>query len=344
MKYGIIPLRAFALGSALLWLVVGAVASTPTHDLYVCAAINNSARVMGSPSATANGIFRRNADGSFSHVGLNFPLMISLAFDPRDARCFYVACLSGILRTLDGGETWRLVTGWNETEPKSVAVDPHAPDTVYAGLPDGFIVSHDRGFTWERAESGLPARGKYTQTVVVDRTRAGRVFAGCETGIYLSEDGANSWRRVVATTDTVDDIQQSPHDPQMWLAVTQGAGALVSRDAGVSWERMAGVPAEKALYNVAFDPTNPQRIAIASWTYGILASEDGGRTWMERNTALPDLHRAWRTAIDPDIGRLYAAVHGQALYASDDFGRTWRVAGLEGSVIQSFTFVRRNDR
>ncbi|MBI2513141.1 MAG: hypothetical protein HYV96_14280 [Opitutae bacterium] len=344
MKFGIIPPRAFAFCSALLGLAVGAVAASPTHDLYVCAAINNSARVMGSRSESATGIFRRNDDGSFSHLGLNYPLMISLAFDPRDPRRLYVACLSGILRTLDGGETWRLVTGWNETEPKSVAVDPHAPDIVYAGLPDGFIVSHDEGLTWSRAESGLPARGKYTQTIAVDRARAGRVLAGCETGIYLTEDGARSWRRVFATTDTVDDIQQSPHDPQLWLAVTQSAGALCSRDGGATWERIGGIPTEKALYNLAFDATNSQRLAIASWTYGILVSEDGGRTWTERNAGLPDQHRVWRTAIDPDTGRLYAAVHEKALYASDDFGRTWRIAGLEGSVIQSFTFVRRSDR
>lgn len=297
---------------------------------------------MGSKDATANGLFRRNDDGTFAHVGLNYPLLISAAFDPRDPRCFYVTGLSGILRTLDGGGSWRIVTGWDETEPKSVAVDPNAPDHVYAGLPDGFIRSRDRGQTWSREEKGLPVRGKYTQVIAIDRTRAGRVLAGCETGIYLTDYGAESWRRVFETVDTVDDIQQSPSEPRSWIAVTQSAGALRSQDGGVTWSRISGVPSEKALYNVAFDPTNPHRLAIASWTYGLLTSEDDGRTWVERNAGLPERHRVWRTAVDPDTGRLYAAVHEQALYESEDFGRTWRVAGLEGSVIQSFTFVGRN--
>ncbi len=47
----------------------------------------------------------------------------------------------------------------------------------------------------------------------------------------------------------------------------------------------------------------------------------------------------WRTAIDPDTGRLYAAVESEALYISDDFGRTWQNGGMAGARIQSFAFV-----
>lgn len=326
---------------AYLALAGPAALAQPAHDLYVCAAINSSSRVMGGRSQTGNGIFRREADGSFAHVGLNYPLLMNVAFDPRDRDRFYVASLSGVLRTEDGGKSWRLVTGWAETEPKCVAVDPNAPDSVYAALPDGVIASRDRGSTWQRTETGLPDRGKYAQVVRVDRARAGRVLIGCETGIYLSEDAAGSWQRVFAATDTVTDIQQSPHDAAVWAATSQSAGALWSRDGGRTWTRLAGIPSEKALYNVAFDPTNPQRLAIASWSYGLWTSEDGGRSWVERNAGLPEPHRVWRTAVDPDNGRLYAAVTERALFASDDFGRTWQPAGLEGSVIQSFTFVPR---
>lgn len=311
------------------------------HDLYLCAAFNSGSRVMGSADGSANGVFVRTATG-FRHVGINYPLAISATFDPRDADVFYVACLSGVLRTLDGGKTWRLVTGWNETEPKSIAVDFLEPDTVYTGLPDGIVVSRDRGQTWQRREAGLPERGKYTQVVRADRTRKRRVFIGCETGIYLTENGADSWRRVHGTAETVDDIQQSPHDPKHWLAVTQSAGALVSRDGGATWKKLEGVPSEKALYNVAFDARDSRRLAIASWSYGLLVSEDGGATWTARNTGLPGPARVWRTAIDPDTGALYAAVFGEGLYASADFGRSWGVVpGMEGASIQTFTFVPR---
>lgn len=313
------------------------------HDLYVCAASNGS-RVMGAKDGSASGVFRRTAPGQFEHLGINYGLTITTVFDPRDPKVFYVTCLSGVLRTLDGGNTWRLVTGWDETEPKSLALDSKNPDIVYTGLPDGIVVSRDRGQTWQRSERGLPERGKYTQAVRADRTQGGRVLIGCESGIYLTNDGAKSWRRVLETKETVDDIQQSPHDPKLWLAATQSAGAQISRDGGVTWRKIDGVPSEKALYNVTFDPRDAKRIAIASWTYGLLVSEDGGTTWTPRNAGLPEPTRVWRTAIDPDNGDLYAAVFSKGLFASSDSGRTWRSAGMEGASIQTLTFVPRAER
>jgi len=336
--------RLLALAAVLLGsIATGLPARAAFHDLYLCAAFNNGSRVMGAKDGSLNGVFRLTPEG-FAHVGINYPLTISATFDPRDPNVFYVAGLSGVLRTLDGGKSWRLVTGWNETEPKSIAVDPHAPDNVYTGLPDGIVVSTDRGQTWQRRESGLPERGKYTQVVQVDRAKAGRVFIGCETGIYLTEDGAKSWRRVLETTDTVNDIQQSPQNPKVWIAVTQSAGALRSKDGGRTWTRLPGVPAEKALYNVAFGTRDPLNLAIASWTYGVLLSDDGGATWNARNEGLPPAGHVWRTAIDPDTGFLYAAIFGYGLYSSADAGRTWSAAGMEGATIQTLTFVPRPGR
>lgn len=325
-------------------ILLGALTASaaPRHDLYLFGSINGTGRVVGSRDNAFNGVYRRLPDGSFAHFGLNYPAMLAGAFDPRDARVFYVATINGVLVTKDGGQTWRIGTSWDMTEPKGVAVDPGAPDHVYAALPDGIGFSSDRGQTWTRREQGLPGRGKYTQVVTVDRTAAGRVLAGCESGIYLTTDAGQSWRQVLPTRETVNDIQQSPHDPQFWIAVTQSAGAQVSRDGGLTWTAVTGVPAAKAHYNAAFDPTNPQRLAIGGWTYGLLTSEDGGQTWTDRNAGLPVPHRVWRTAVDPDTGRLYAAVDGQALYVSDDFGRTWEKGGMAGSRIQSFVFVPRS--
>ena len=313
-------------------------AAAPKHDLYVIAAINNNF-VVGSKMVTLSGLFQRGTDDTYSHFGLNFPYLTSLAVDPRDPKVLYAASINGVLCTTDGGQTWRIGTSWDMTEPKDVVIDPNAPDHIYLALPDGLAVSTDHGRTWPRRENGLPERGKYTQTVKVDRTRAGRVFAGCESGIYLTEDGAGSWRRVFASAATVTDLRQSPHDPKLWLATTQSDGALVSRDGGLTWKKLAGLPSAEAHYNVVFDATNPRRFAIGGWTYGVLVTEDGGETWTERNAGLPAEHCVFRVGLDPDTGRLLAAVYRDAVFASDDFGRTWRKDGLEGSVVYNFIFV-----
>lgn len=318
--------------------LTGCATDAPRHDLYVVATINNNF-VVGSKMVTLSGLFQRGADGSFGHFGLNFPYFVSLAVDPRDSKVIYVASINGVLCTVDGGKTWRIGTSWDMTEPKDVVIDPHQPDHIYLALPDGIAVSTDRGRTWPRRENGLPERGKYTQAIRVDRTRAGRAFAACESGIYLTENTAGSWRKVFAASATVTDLRQSPHDPKLWLATTQSDGALWSRDGGLTWTKIAAVPSAEALYNAAFDATNPQRWAIGSWTYGVWVTEDGGATWQERNAGLPVEHCVFRVGIDPDSGRLYAGVYRDALFVSDDFGRTWRKEAFEGSIIYNFIFV-----
>lgn len=318
-------------------LLASAAPAPAGHDLYVTAAVNNG-YVIGSKIVTMNGLFRRTGPGEWQHLGYNDTSIRSVAIDPRDACVIYTAANNGCWRSLDGGATWRITTSWDMTEPLQVTVDPGAPDHVYLALPDGIGVSHDRAQTWHRGETGLPARGKYTQVIQVDRTHAGRVLAGCESGIYLTDDGAKTWRRVLPTDTTVDDLQQSPHDPQAWLAVTQSNGAWASQDGGRSWQPLADVPGGEPLYCVAFDPTNPQRLAIGGWAHGVLTSEDGGKTWVSRNAGLPERHRVKRLAVEPVSGRLYAGVSGEALFVSDDFGRTWKSDSLERSDITTFYF------
>ncbi len=328
-------LRSLFLG--LLAGISSAAAAAPAYDFIIIANINRN-YVVGSKIVTLNGLYQRDAAGAWQHFGYNDTSLSAVAFDPRDRNVIYTSALNGLWRSLDGGKSWRISNDWSLTEARDVAVDPNAPDHVYLGVTDGVVASTDRAQTLVRRENGLPARGKYTQAIEVDRTRAGRVFAGCEVGIYLTEDGAQNWRRVFATTDQVNDLQQSPHDPQVWLAATQSAGALISRDGGLTWTAFDGVPKNHALYNITFDVADPKRLAIGSWGHGVLTSEDGGVTWASRNAGLPEPHRVWRVGIDP-AGRLYASVFGETLFASDDFGRTWKPDALAGSLVNQFLLL-----
>lgn len=317
-----------------------AASAQPAHDFYACAIVNRNYTI-GNRLATANGVYQRTATGEWIHHGYSDPTITAVAFDPRDRNVVYTSALNGLWRSLDGGRQWRIANDWDMTEARDVVVDPNAPDHVYLALPDGIAVSTDRGQTIARRETGLPLRGRYTQVLHVDRTRAGRVFAGCEVGIFLTEDGARNWRRVFATQDTVYDVQQSPHDPQLWLAATHRAGLVRSTDRGLTWTPVAAAPVSHPLYNVTFDVTDPQRLALGSWSLGVHTSEDGGRTWMARNTGLPDGHHVWRVGVDP-AGRLYASVHGETLFVSADFGRTWTPDTLAGSQVNKFVLAPRS--
>jgi photosystem II stability/assembly factor-like uncharacterized protein len=262
-----------------------------------------------------------------------------MAADPRNPATFFVAAANGLLRTKDYGRTWRIMTGWDMTELKSVVIDPHAPEIIYVALPDGIGVSRDGGMTWTRGQDGI--RRSYTQTLAMDRAHAGRLMAGTELGIYLSDDGANTWTLVQAVDATVNDIKQSPHNPQVFLAVTQSNGAWHTANGGRTWRQINGVSTAHTLHFCDFDATDPRRLVICGWGCGVLVSEDGGETWHTRNDGLPNTN-IWCVGSDPDsAGRLYSAPHQSAVHISDDFGRTWRKGWFESATVRRFAFVQR---
>jgi photosystem II stability/assembly factor-like uncharacterized protein len=337
----VFPIRLVCALSLAPLLSLAASVPPPSTDFYICAGVNKN-YVIGSKITTMNGMFRLTEEHTWQHVGYNDTSITAAAIDPRDPNVVYTAAFNGCWRTLDGGKTWRMTTGWDMTEGLSIALDYHAPDNVYLALVDGIVHSNDRAQTWKRFEDGLPARGKFTQVIRLDRTRQGRLLAGCETGIYLTEN--TKWKRVLPTETTVTDIQQSPHDPQHWLAVTQSNGAWESRDNGVTWKQFTSVPTEHALYSVTQDYTNPARIVIGSYTHGVMTTEDGGLTWTQRNAGLPESPRVWRVGVDPATNRLFASVRNEDIYSSDDLGRTWKPTGLEGSAVNSFLIVPKPTR
>lgn len=323
-----------------LLAAVPAINAAPQYDFIICANVNKG-YVIGSKIVTTNGLFRLDENGVWRHFGYNESTLTGAAFDPRDPSVYYTSALNGLWAPLEGSATGRMAFSWDMTEGRDVAIDPNSPDDVYVAITDGVAFTNDRGQTIERRDNGLPERGKFTETIEVDRTTAGRVFAGCTAGVYLTDDAGMNWRQVLSTKAQVNDIQQSPHDPAKWIALTDEDGAWISHDRGLTWSLIKDLPVGKAFYNVAFDQTNPQRIAIGSWTYGVQVSEDGGRTWVARNEGLPENPRAWRVGINPNTGRLYASIYLENLYYSDDFGRTWQADAMEGSLVNRFITVAR---
>jgi hypothetical protein len=315
-----------------------AAAAPPPHDFYITGQMSHAV-FMGSRPTALNGIYRSSDRVNVEHIGPNHPVVDAITANPRDPNELFAAALNGVLHSPDRGKTWGILTSWDMTEPKDIAIDPHAPDHIYIGLPDGIGVSHHHGKTWTRMNDGIKRR--YTQTIVVDRTQAGRLIAGTELGIYVSDDGAQSWTLARASGKTVHNIEQSPHDPQVFFAATQHDGLWRSRDGGRTWQTVKGVPADQTLHNVTFDPRDPRRLAVCGWGPGVLVSADGGETWTAANQGLPNVN-VWRVAADPDFpGRLYAAPHEKPLQVSDDFGRTWKRAWFESTKTFGFAFLPR---
>ena len=331
---------------ALMWLpsasaadsasgsVALASASPPAHRMYASAAMTKLQ--VNSPTASDFGLFYRAADGSWKPFG---PRVVSsgLAVAPGDPSVMFLPGADGVIRSRDGGATWRQVTGWDVADVRCIVFDPEKPALVYAATQWGPIRSTDGGESWRSAQQGLA--GHYCQTLVADPLHSGRVLLGTEDGIYVSTDAAQTWTRVDSPATTVLRIMRSAVDAQLLLAGTLGRGAWRSRDNGATWAPVDAGSAKANLYAAALSLTDAKTMAVGGWDVGVRISTDGGATWMDRSAGLP-VKNVLVLAFDPDAkGRLWAATFEEGSFYSDDLGRTWKDGGLYGADGTDYIFV-----
>ena len=293
--------------------------------------------VVGSANPPS-GLFRYEGMNGWRHLGWSNIRLFGLAPSAGPLQSLYMAAGNGVLRSRDGGATWRVTTGWRVTEVLDVAVDPGAPAAVYAATARGIWRSSDGAETWAQAGRGLPMPA-FTAAVAVDRHRTGRILAGTEEGLFVSNDHGSQWQRADPAGVPVRDIKQSVADPDLWLAGTEKAGLLASRDGGRTWARVGEAVIQGTVYAAALDPADARRMAAGGFQSGVFISIDGGATWHATGGAIDGIS-VHALAFDPVAsGRLWAGTVGHGIFYTDDLGATWQAAGLEGASIMDLVFV-----
>jgi photosystem II stability/assembly factor-like uncharacterized protein len=317
------------------WLLLFASIPVPLaaqFHLYACMTVTRE-YVVGAP-LSPSGLFVENAEGQWRHAGFAHPFIFSLDYDAADPSIVYLAAGNGLIRASAHGGKWKFLTGGDVTELRDVSVDRDG--TIYFAHSHGIRMSRDRGASWE--EIGATLHRKFTAALHVDRNHAGTLVAGGEEGIFRTEDRGRTWRIAGAAGFQITRIEQSPHDPCEWAAATQAGGVFLSHDCAKTFENTGRIGVGATLYDLAFDPLQANRIAVAGWGPGIAISEDGGKTWQARNNGL--LPEVVAVIFDPSVrGRVYASVRDDGLYVSNDVGRNWSKQGLDGSFVNRMKFV-----
>jgi len=268
------------------------------------------------------GLFR-SADGGDSWTDLGVPIgdsaVYSILLHPTDPNTIYVgADHTAIYKTGDGGKTWRrlptvqpesALTGCFPVRVLRMALDPNAPDEVYAALEvGGFIRSLDGGDTWEDCSQDLLDMSKQAHlkskilsdnetegmldlhALIVSPTEPGTVWIANRMGLFVSRNRGKNWNefgiRRYSEYTYGRDIIVSPHDPAVYVAALSAsargdAGSVsLTRDKGTTWKRLDhDVSIDSTVMKVAVSERDPDRIFCAARLGQIFGTEDGGATW-----------------------------------------------------------------
>ncbi len=293
---------------------IGALAIAPSAHNEVWAGTGETSYIRLA-TALGNGVYlSTDAGKTWKNVGLEKTGRIGrIVVDPQDADVAYVCALGtgyapqaerGVFRTRDRGQTWQKVLFVNDsTGCSDLALDPHDPGTVFAGL---WQVEID---PWDLHSGG---RGS---------------------GVYVTHDGGDHWTEVAghgfpADTATLGKVSVAvaPSDPdRVYALVQQGNPALYrSEDGGTSWKLVSHdhSMAERGPYytRVRVSSSDPDRLYFASVRFGM--SRDGGETLAENPPrGGGDNHDIW---IDPTNSARFMVAHDGGASITLDGGKSFQ--------------------
>jgi len=284
---------------------IGAVIIDPRNpDIALVAALGHA----WGPN-TERGVFR-TADGGQTWQKVLYKDentgAIDVVFDPNNSSIVYASLWqarrqpwyfnsggpgSGIYKSMDGGLTWKQLTGHGLPEGNlgriGISVSGADSNRVYALIEakeGGLYRSDDAGATWSRIndDERYRQRAWYYMHVFADPKSADTVYV-LNTGAYRSTDGGKTFELLPAPHGDHHGLWIDPTNPKRIMNSSDG-GVTISVDGGKTWTQQNNQPTAQ-FYHVAVDNHWPYRVygaqqdnstvAIASRTDdGVIARQD----------------------------------------------------------------------
>ncbi|MEN8173355.1 MAG: family 16 glycoside hydrolase [Chloroflexota bacterium] len=268
----------------------------------------------------------------------------------------------GILKSMDGGETWQIQNEANGLEMLylgSLYMHPEDPEILLAaaghttegridffeqyGIAHGHSIggifrTENGGEQWKRVLSSA-RHGEAFAAVEICSSDPNIAYAASDLAVYRSQDAGKNWNQMTAEDGYWGlsgiipgfpiDIQCDPRDPGRLFINNYSGGNFLSENGGQTWEQASQGYTGATLRSVAVDPRNPARIYAAGKS-GAWLSEDGGLSWNGLSYSPSDFGMSFEQGtirMDPQQSGhlLLSDIAGTAILESYDGGHSWHL-------------------
>jgi photosystem II stability/assembly factor-like uncharacterized protein len=261
----------------------------------------------------------------------------AMAIASSDSKTLVAGAVDGVFRSNDGGKNWQKISAGNQEihSIESVAIDPKNADVVYAGTWHLAWKTDDGGATWHHISKGM-IDDSDVFSIIVDSSNPSVVFASACSGIYKSQSAGESFQKIQGIPFSARRTRVLKQDPSNSSIVYAGTteGLWKTADAGKTWNRVTNP--EVVVNDVMVDPRNSQRVMLATDRAGVLASDDGAKTFLSSNHGYTHRYVTSIIADKSDPNTIFVGVVNDreqgGVFVSHDAGQRWLQTskGLDG--------------
>lgn len=273
--------------------------------------------------------------------------VLEMFFHPHDSKTIYLTTREdGAWVTEDGGERWINIFS-EKGQIRTLAPHPQSKNIIYLAKGQRLFKTTDKGENWQQVYLEIMPEQTITY-VIVDYLDPDKIYIGISDGrLIRSIDSGKSWRILKDFKTYIKQILINKKDTRIIYVVTD-KGLQKSTDLGASWEDLsdnlrAFHTEATNIKVVIFDQTLHDALVLAS-RYGILKSDDGGKTWQLLLLLLrPGTMPLYSLAMNPkDSQEIYYGT-SRALYKSNNGGWSWTPKSLPTGRAASALLVNYDD-
>jgi photosystem II stability/assembly factor-like uncharacterized protein len=297
---------------------------------------NSRVLYVGAHRHNQPGGFFKSTDGGVTwreNAQLKNEALHSLAQSESNPDTLIAGTFNGVFRSDDAGDSWKQLP--TQSTPglihvESLAIDPRTADTIYAGTYYLPYKSVDGGKSWASMRNGIIDDSDIF-AIDIDPRDPNHIIASACSGIYESKNAGDNWRKVQgipSQSRRTRAILQHPSVPGIVFAGTT-EGFWLSEKGGDADSWMVTTSRQLEINSIAVHPSRPDMVYIGTNNYGVMVSNDGGKTFTPTNGGFSGRFANAILADRDTPNRIYAstintATGGGFLFVSTDNGETWR--------------------